>query len=316
MSDVGLLIDSRFLRHLTGEGHPERPARIDAIHNALIEGRLMDLCMPITPVPISLNRILTIHERSYVERLEHACKSGAAYIDVPDSAICPQSYEIARLAAGGVLAACDAIAAGEVRRVFAAVRPPGHHCERDRSMGFCLLNNIALAARHFQQAHGIDRVAVLDWDVHHGNGTQHIFEDDPSVLFVSIHGHPDYLYPGTGYETESGVGDGAGYTLNVPMMPESNDEDYRNAFETLILPKLRAFEPQVLLISCGFDAHFLDPLGNIALTDAAFEWMTRKAIDIAIQHCDGRILSVLEGGYDLSVLKRCTRTQVSLLMEH
>jgi len=315
MSSVGIVLDERFKRHVTGHGHPERPDRLDAIREGLEAVGLLQTCVLVEPVPLSEVKIQRVHSRDYLVRLEAACRQGYPYIDVPDSAIGPESYEIARLAAGGVVKATRLVASGELKRAFCAVRPPGHHAERDRSMGFCLFNNVALAAYELKDEFNIDRVLILDWDVHHCNGTQHTFEADPSVLVISLHGHPRYLYPGTGYEEEMGVERGRGYTMNIPFLPGADDEDYRRAFRERIIPAVQRFAPQFVLLSVGFDAHADDPLGNLALSDDIFAWMTQTMIELAEDHADGRIVSVLEGGYNLGVLKRCVAEHVRLLAQ-
>ncbi|GAF67747.1 unnamed protein product, partial [marine sediment metagenome] len=200
----GLLLDDCFKEHLTGAGHPEQPDRLDAVRRALDGAGLLGRMTPIPITEVADRDVLRIHDAAYVERIERTCETGAPYIDTPDSAICPRSYEIARLAAGSVLEAVDGVVDGRWKNAFCAVRPPGHHAERDRSMGFCLLNNVAIAAERLIQQHGVEKVMILDWDVHHGNGTQHSFEDRADVLYISLHGHPNCVYPGTGYENETG----------------------------------------------------------------------------------------------------------------
>jgi acetoin utilization deacetylase AcuC-like enzyme len=205
---------------------------------------------------------------------------------------------------------------GAIENAFCAVRPPGHHCERNESMGFCLLSNVAIAARYLLDVHGIGRVAVVDWDVHHGNGTQHVFEDNADVFYCSLHGHPAYVYPGTGFENERGRGPGEGATLNLPMYPGSDDALYRRAFEQRVLPALDDFKPQFVLISAGFDAHRLDPLAPLNLDSASFEWMTRALMDVAARYAQGRLVSVLEGGYDLGALAESATLHVTELIRH
>ncbi len=314
MSTVGLLLDERFRRHDTGNGHPEAPARLAVIQTAFEQAGLTEACARIEARPAPDALLLYVHTREYLTRLDAACRQGYPYIDVPDSAICPESFEIARLAAGGVVEAARRIAGGDLRRAFCAVRPPGHHAERDRSMGFCLLNNVAIAACVLRHEFKLDRLAVVDFDVHHGNGTQHTFEADPSVLVISLHGHPDYLYPGTGQEDEVGTGAGHGYTMNIAFRPSAGDDDYRAAFKTRVLPALGRFSPQFLLISAGFDAHADDPLGNLSLSDAAYREMTDVLVGLAERHAQGRLLSVLEGGYDSGVLARCVPEHVRRLL--
>jgi acetoin utilization deacetylase AcuC-like enzyme len=204
---------------------------------------------------------------------------------------------------------------GTAKRAFAAVRPPGHHAEPNRPMGFCLFANISIAARYLQQQHGVERVAIVDFDVHHGNGTQAVFEADPSVLFVSLHQSPQTCYPGTGFEWENGVGKGRGFTVNLPFDPGAMDDDYMRAMESRVLPELDKFRPQVLLISAGFDAHRDDPLAQINLSDDAYEMMTRSLAQAADQHCDGKIVSMLEGGYNLAALGRSVVRHLTALSE-
>ncbi|MCH8970384.1 MAG: histone deacetylase, partial [Planctomycetes bacterium] len=238
-STTGLILDECFTRHLAGSAHAERPERISAIQQALASARLIERCTLIEPEPVDLAVVLANHSQAYIDRLREHCASGKSQIDCADSAICPESFEIARLACGSVIRAVDAVATGEIENAFCVIRPPGHHAEREFSMGFCLFNNIAIAARHLLKSHGLERVLILDWDVHHGNGTQHSFDDDPRVFFCSLHCHPDSLYPGTGYAHERGIGAGEGTTLNLPMQPGAGDAEYRAAFAEHFLPAAR-----------------------------------------------------------------------------
>lgn len=315
MKHLGLVFDPRFKLHDTGHGHPERPARMDAVISGLEREGLVSASQTIDVSPVDPALLLKIHTQAYLERLERACADGAPYIDTPDSAICPASLEIASLAAGGVVQAARCIARGDLRRAFCAVRPPGHHAERDHSMGFCLYANASLATNVLLEEAGLERVLILDWDVHHGNGTQHIFEEEPRVLFVSLHGHPDYLYPGTGYRHEIGTGRGEGHTINLPFLPGAIDDEYRDAFELMVEPAVTRFEPQAIVISAGFDAHRDDPIGCARLSDDIFSWMTRRVVDWSERHSSGRILSLLEGGYDLDALRRNVAEHVRLLEE-
>ncbi|HNO76555.1 MAG TPA: histone deacetylase [Phycisphaerae bacterium] len=310
---TGLVIDERFLKHRTGPGHPERPERLVAISRALAESGLGHGCKPLSTRKASQEQILGVHTAKYVERLRLACVRGDQHIDSHDSAICPDSSETALLAAGSVLEAVDRVMDGDVRNAFCAVRPPGHHCERTESMGFCLFANVAIAAQYLLDEHGLDRVAVVDWDVHHGNGTQHIFEESSKVYFCSLHGHPDHVYPGTGYASECGRADGKGATLNIPLLPGSGDDEYRRAFEEQVLPKLDEFKPEVLIISAGFDAHARDPLAPLELQSESFAWMTQHLVDVAARHCSRRLISVLEGGYDLQALSESVCQHVRTL---
>lgn len=299
---TGLIFDERFLEHDTGPSHPERPQRLAAIRDALIERGLWDRLTPLAFTPAGDESLLRIHTQGYIDRLTDACEHSRRFIDSADSAICPESEAIARLAAGGLIAAVDAVMAGDVRNALCLVRPPGHHAERDRSMGFCLYNNVAVAAEHWVHAHGLKRVAIVDFDVHHGNGTQHSFDERADVLFISLHQSPRTLYPGTGFEHEQGIGDGTGYTLNVPMLPGGDDQAYREAFTEKVLPKLDAYQPQAMLVSAGFDAADADPLANMRVTPAGFKWMAEELLAVAEKHCDRRFVATLEGGYDLGRL--------------
>lgn len=311
---TGLLWDERFTQHETGPGHPERPSRLGAIAAALDAAGLAERCRPIDHRRADDDEILAVHSRTYLARLEAACAHGERHIDCADSAICPASCEIARWAAGGVLAAVDAAMAGAVRNAFCAVRPPGHHCERDASMGFCLLGNVALAAQYLRDRHSLERIAVIDWDVHHGNGTQHVFEDTDAVFVCSLHGHPAYVYPGTGFAEERGTGPGEGATLNLPFYPGATDSDYRRAFDESVLPAMEQYRPQFVLISAGFDAHQRDPLAPIDLQTESFGWMTRAVAEVARQYADNRLVSVLEGGYDLDALGESVALHVQELL--
>jgi acetoin utilization deacetylase AcuC-like enzyme len=320
---IGFSTSPRFTEHQTGPHHPERPDRIRAVFQAVREAGLIDSANPLEPAVVSLGlkpldqRVLPlepmpadeqwlsmVHTPQHVSRMRHLCQMGGGVVDLGDTVVGPQSYDVAMLAVGSALRCCDAVMRNEVRRAFSAGRPPGHHAEPDRAMGFCLFSNIAIAARYAQKMHGLDRVAIVDFDVHHGNGTQAAFEDDPSVLFISLHQHPRTCYPGTGHEWEIGTGPGRGYTVNIPFDPGSGDADYLNVLESRVVPELDDFRPQLLLISAGFDAHREDPLAHIELSDEAFELMTRLLVGVADQHCEGRVVSLLEGGYNLKALGR------------
>jgi len=314
MAKTGLIQDDRFQLHLTGRGHPERPERLAAIAQCLQDDGIDRQCVSIPFDPIELSLVERIHDRSYISRIIDACRQRHPYIDVPDSAICPQSYDIARLAAGAAVAAVDAVFNGTVDNAFCAIRPPGHHAEQRASMGFCLFNNVAIAARHAIDDHGLSRVLILDWDVHHGNGTQHTFETDPRVLFISLHGHPHFVYPGTGFPEEQGTGTGKGFTINIPMMPGAGDADYRRAFDETVVPAIDRFAPEFVLISAGFDAHRLDPLAPIDLDTDSYGWMTQTMLDVARRHAKGRLVSLLEGGYHLAALADSVHVHVERLL--
>ncbi len=315
MPITGYLYTPQYLAHDTGPHHPERPDRLRAIQDRLQKSGVLSLLEPIMSAPVDPEMLERVHSRSYIERLKLACERGERAIDSPDCPICRQTYDIALLAAGGVLRAVDAVMMGQVHNAFCAIRPPGHHAERTTAMGFCFFNNTAIAAEYLRSRHRLQRVAILDWDVHHCNGTQHHFEADPSVFVCSVHQDPRTLFPGTGYADETGIGEGAGFTLNLPMAPGSGDEDYRAAFQDHILPRLLEFEPEFLLLSVGFDPHRDDPLAQVRLSTGMFDWMTSQATAVAAATCGGRIVSILEGGYALSALADSVQVHVEALGE-
>lgn len=311
---TALIYDERFLDHKTGTGHPERPDRLRAMMQGLESAGLMDELTRPAFVPAELSCLERLHKAEYVQRCFDDCRNNVPFIDTPDSAVCPDSAEIAQLAAGGVLEAVRQVMAGTIDNAFCAVRPPGHHAEAHESMGFCLFGNVALAADALVRDHGLERVAIVDFDVHHGNGTQHLLEDRSDVLVISLHEDPAVQYPGTGYAHETGRGAGEGYTLNIPLPSGSDDAAYQQAFDTQVLPKLAAYQPQFLLISAGFDAAVEDPLGGMNVTTEGFAWMSQTLVDAAREHCGGRLVSVLEGGYDLEALSRGVAAHVRTLM--
>ena len=315
MIQLGLLHDECFKQHDTGIGHPESADRLIAVEHGLEESGWLDKAYRIKPVPVDMALLEARHDPRYIKRLKDACDAGKLIIDVPDSTICRASYDIAMLAAGGTVEAARLIASGEIKRAFCAVRPPGHHAEHDRSMGFCMFNNSALAADAVCKEFGFERVLILDWDIHHGNGTQHAFYSDPSIYYISLHGHPEYLFPGTGFAEEYGHGEGRGATLNVTFMPGAGDDDYRNAFSQHVEPAIRTFEPQMIIISVGFDPHAADPIGITSLSDGVFAEMLGRTVKLADRFAKGRVLSVLEGGYNLAVLRRCVAQHIEILAE-
>ena len=300
MMKTAFASDPRFQNHATGQGHPERSSRLAHTLDHLETKEWFASLQTVDAVRCEIEWLARVHHRQLIERARASCEQGLPYLDTPDVAISAESFEIARLAAGTVLNLADEVAHGRVDNGFALVRPPGHHAEHNAALGFCLFNNIAIAARYLQDQHGLEKILIVDWDVHHGNGTQHLFEEDPSVFYVSTHQYPHY--PGTGAYSETGTGAGKGATLNCPMNAGADNETYTQAFTEKILPAIDAFGPDMILISAGFDAHQADPLGSINLTTEHYAWMTRRLMECADHHCNGRILSVLEGGYDLDAL--------------
>jgi acetoin utilization deacetylase AcuC-like enzyme len=311
MNSIGFVHDEEYLEHDTGPEHPERPGRLEAIVGHLKKSGKMNDLLQLRPVPASLDWVQKVHPLSYIQMIERRCLAGEPVLDSGDTHVCKKSYAVALLAAGGVLRAIDEAIKGNTMKVFCAVRPPGHHAETRSVMGFCLFNNVAIGARSAQQKYGLGRVAILDWDVHHGNGTQEIFWTDPSVLYISTHQYP--LWPGTGASNESGEGAGEGFTLNCPMRPGSDEREFIEAFHDRIMPALHKFRPELLIISAGFDAHRDDPLANIDLTEQSLATMTEFASEIASKYCGGRIVSVLEGGYNLTALARSVEAHLNAL---
>lgn len=302
MARTGYVSTPLSARHDTGPGHPERAARVEAIELALARSELARELERVDAPEIDLARIERVHPRGYLEKTAAAIAAGARVLDEGDTRVSADSWRAARAAAGGAARAVELVLAGQLSNAFVAARPPGHHAEREHAMGFCVLNNVAIAAAE-ARARGIERVAIVDWDVHHGNGTQHIFERDPNVFYASLHQWP--LYPGTGLAHERGLGAGEGTTLNVPLPPRSGDVEWLAAFDDEVLPELEHFKPQFVLISAGFDAHMDDPLSQTLLSDEAYRHMTHTLLALARDHAQGRVVSLLEGGYDLEALARC-----------
>lgn len=308
MPKTGLLLDDYLSRHQTAEGHPESPRRIAAVREGVapISG-----LVPIPATCASLEQVALCHDPGYIKNVLKVIADGEDELANGDVSVSEESGEVALHAVGGVINAVDLVVKGDLDNAFCAVRPPGHHARPAAPMGFCLFNNVAIAARHAQKAHGLGRVAIVDWDVHHGNGTQEIFYSDPSVLFFSTHQSP--LYPGTGKRGEKGEGAGLGATINSPLAIGSGRTEVFEAFEKEFLPALGAFRPDLILISAGFDSREGDPLGGLLLQDADFADLTTLLLAEADRHCDGRLVSVLEGGYSLPGLTSAVRAHVRAL---
>jgi acetoin utilization deacetylase AcuC-like enzyme len=302
-----LLLDPVYKEHETEWDHPEAPERMDA----LIESLDGFDALRIGPRAATFDEVCRAHDPRYIENVLATIESGAGWLADGDVRVCRRSGKIALLAAGGVIEAVDAVMAGKADNAFCAVRPPGHHATAAQAMGFCIFNNIAIAARHAQAAHGVERVAILDWDVHHGNGTQDIFYEDGTVLFCSTHQSP--WYPGTGAANESGEGAGANLTINRPFRSGAGMAEIGGAFLNDFLPAMRKFRPQLILLSAGFDSRAGDPLGQFRLSDADFAILTGAVLDVAADVCENRVVSTLEGGYSLPGLASAARAHFSEL---
>ena len=300
---TGFLYDERFLDHDAGAHHPERRERLTSTMAHLQSRKWFEQLTRLSPRVADESWIERVHSHDLIIRARSACERELPFLDVMDVGVSRDSFDVALLAAGGAQELADKVVSGDVDNAFALCRPPGHHAEHNQALGFCLFNNVAVAARYLQKQHGIDKVLILDWDVHHGNGTQHTFEEDPSVLYVSTHQYP--YYPGTGAHSETGIGRGEGATLNCPMPAGAGDAQYRQAFVEKILPRIDAFSPEFIIVSAGFDAHVDDPLANICLSTEFFGWMSARLLEVADKHCSGRLISLLEGGYNVDKLPLC-----------
>jgi acetoin utilization deacetylase AcuC-like enzyme len=299
---------SSALKHEMPAGHPERPERIRAIQHALSDETFSSLVRREAP-EASLQSLALAHPPEWVDALVAAAPvAGLVHVDA-DTVMSPGTLEAARRGAGAAMAAVDAVMAKEAANAFVAMRPPGHHAEKTRAMGFCFFNSAAIAARHAQRVHGAERVAIMDFDVHHGNGTQDIFWDDASVLYASTHEMP--LYPGTGRSSERGEHD---TIVNAPLVAGADGETFRAVMEGRILPRIDAFRPDLVVVSAGFDAHFRDPLASLRLKEEDFAWVTACLMELADRHAGGRVVSVLEGGYDLQGLANSVAAHVATLM--
>jgi acetoin utilization deacetylase AcuC-like enzyme len=314
MKKTGILFDQRFMLHDTGAYHPESAERLVAILKGIQAAELLPHLTRVMAKRADMKWIEAVHTQAYIRRFEEVCLSGHRYLDHQDNQMCVETYETALLAAGGVIEAARMLMDHEIDNAFCAVRPPGHHAESDQAMGFCYFNNVAIAARYLQKTWDIQRVGIIDFDVHHGNGTQHIFEQDQSVFYYSIHQHPSFAYPGTGREFEQGEGQGYGYTKNSPVLPGQSDDDYRALFGKELVPAFESFKPQVMLVSTGFDAHVDDEMADVSLTTEGYSWIMQAVMQIAAKHCDGRLISVLEGGYCLERLPELAANHVKILL--
>lgn len=311
MAKVGYVLHPQYFRHDTGPGHPERMARLKAIQEGLEVTGLQERLISLAARVASVEEIARVHDQDYVAQVASTAEGAGRFLD-GDTYACPETYRAALFAAGGLLTAIDQVADGQLQSAFALVRPPGHHAEREHAMGFCLFNNVGVAAEALRLK-GFKRVAIVDFDVHHGNATQHMFYDREDIFYISTHRYP--FYPGTGAAEETGRGAGAGYNLNLPLGGGCGDVEYKQIFEEKLLPALRGYRPDFLLVSAGFDAHKQDPLGGMRVSAAGFAWMVTALEEIADAYCQGRSVYTLEGGYDLAGLKESVAAVFEVLLD-
>jgi acetoin utilization deacetylase AcuC-like enzyme len=314
MKKTGFLFDQRYLLHDTGPYHPEVPERLQAIYQGIENGGLLPKLRMISAERADLKWIESVHSTDYIRRFEELCYAGKRTMDSPDNRMCTETYETALLAVGGVLKVVDLVMQDELDNAFCAIRPPGHHAEVSEAMGFCYFNNVAIAARYLQQQHHLSKVGIIDFDVHHGNGTQQIFEKDASVFYYSIHQHPSFAYPGTGREFEKGSVDGYGFTKNTPVLPGQGDEEYRQYLRRDLEPAFDTFQPEMILISAGFDGHMDDDMSDVRLSTDAFSWIMESIFEMGEKHSNGKLISILEGGYSLKRLPELASNHVQILM--
>ncbi len=315
MKKTGLLYDERFLNHKTGSYHPENPERMRLIYEGLKEAGLFPYLKIIPAQPVDMKYLESVHDREYIDRFRDTCLMGEETLDYPDNQMCPETYGVALLAVGGILETVRLVMTGEIDNAFCAVRPPGHHAEPDKAMGFCYFANVALAARYLLDEWNLKRVGIIDFDVHHGNGTQHIFEEEAEVFYYSIHEHPSFSFPGTGRIFEKGIEAGKGFTRNYPVLPGQGDEIYEKIFNTDLIPAFDQFKPEVILVSAGFDAHVDDVMSGVKLSTAGFDRITRQIVFLADKHAGGRLISVLEGGYSLAMIGELVANHIKILLD-
>lgn len=312
MVKTGLVADDVFMKHDMGHGHPESPQRLKAVYARLKSSGLFDKTVRLPLREVTDEELNKVHTMDHIKRIMKTAGGPLTSLD-PDTRACAESAMTARLAAGSILGAVDGVLSGELQNAVTLMRPPGHHAEADRTSGFCLFNNIAVAAHYAIEKYGLKRILIVDWDVHHGNGTQHTFEDDPRVLFFSTHQYPHF--PGTGRYEEIGVGRGEGYTINVPLPAGCDDGVYESIFAKILDPILESYNPELIMISAGFDAHFQDPLAGMRLTNEGYRRLISRNLLAAKKYCSGKILFHLEGGYDLKILTDNVEVMVKLCLD-
>ena len=315
MKRTGFLYDERFLNHQTGSYHPESPARLTAILEGLKEAGILPKLKLISAMPAEMKWVEAVHDKAYIDRFQEQCLSGAETLDYPDNQMCRETFDTALLAVGGIIETVRLVMTGEIDNAFCAVRPPGHHAEHDRAMGFCYFANVAIAALYAKTQWHVERIGIIDFDVHHGNGTQHILEEDPDIFYYSIHEHPSFSFPGSGRIFEKGVGAGKGFCRNFPVLPGQGDAEYHKIIDNDLIPTFDQFKPELMLISAGFDAHVDDVMSGVKLSTEAYSSMMTKIVALADKYAEGKIVSVLEGGYSLVRLPELVANHIKILMD-
>ena len=308
---VGIVYDPIYLKHETGE-HVENPSRLVSVISCLERNKVMPLLTSISPRLVTLDELALVHQTQYINYIQSFACDGGGYLDA-DTVISPRSYEVALYAAGGAIRAAESVMDGTVDSVFALVRPPGHHAILNRAMGFCLFNNVAVAAKYALSKYGLERLAIIDFDVHHGNGTQGVFYGDPQVLYLSTHQSP--LYPGTGYVEETGSAQARGTNINIPLPPGCGDTEFKLVFEQIISPAVKRFQPQLILVSAGYDAHWADSISQMQVSVAGFSAMVKIIKELAAELCSNRLVFMLEGGYNLLALAASVQATFEVLLE-
>ena len=312
MRKTGIVKDTRYMKHDMGAYHPESPKRLEIIYEMLEDSDIKGKFIEIAPREATKEEICYIHSPEYLDMI--AKTEGRPHVTLdPDTSTCADSYRVALLATGGLLEAVRSVIEGKIENAFALIRPPGHHAEKDKAMGFCIFNNVAIAARYAQKKHSLKKILIADWDLHHGNGTQHSFYDDPTVLYFSTHQYP--YYPGTGAFDECGTGDGKGFTVNVPLSYGYGDAEYAKIYKEILYPIALEFSPDLILVSAGFDIYEGDPLGGMSVSPSGFAALTRVIMQIADKCCSGKVVITLEGGYNLNGLRESVKAVLKELSD-
>jgi len=301
---TGIVRDIRYLGHKTGVHHVEKPQRLETVYNMLDRSGLQEKLKVIPSRFATLEEVEMIHTPEYVEKIMDTAGEPLRYLD-PDTVTSERTYEVAFLAVGGILEAVKSVVTGELDNAFSLIRPPGHHAEKDRQMGFCIFNNTVLAAEYARREFGLKRILIIDWDVHHANGTQHIFEKSNEVLLFSSHRFP--FFPGTGDSSEVGLEEGTGFTVNVPLSPQKDDSDFCEVYRRILKPIAMEFKPQLIIVSAGFDCHYDDPIGGMKVSEQGFAYLADMILNIADATCDGKAVFTLEGGYDLGAIRKSAK---------